>query len=142
MWGVTIVSEEPTNVSNSSEFHFSAIVEHGCGRGRRLGFPTANLGVTPEQAATLPRGVHVARVRWGREGRDYGAVINIGVRPTFSERQLVVEAHILDFSGDLYGGNLEVRVLQRLREERRFANVESLVFQLKQDVEMARAALE
>ena len=54
----------------------------------------------------------------------------------------MVEAHILDFSGDLYGGNLEVRVLQRLREERRFANVESLVFQLKQDVEMARAALE
>ena len=64
------------------------------------------------------------------------------MRPTFSERQLVVEAHILDFSGDLYGGSLEVRVLQRLREKQRFANVESLVFQLKQDVEMARAALE
>ena len=83
----------------------------------------------------------MARVRWGR-GREYGAVVNIGVRPTFSERELVVEAHILDFSGDLYGEILEVSVSQRLREERRFADVDSLICQLQQDVEMARTALE
>lgn len=82
----------------------------------------------------------MARVQWAR-GREYGAVLNIGVRPTFSERQLVVEAHVLDFSGDLYGEILEVSVLQRLREERRFADVESLICQLEQDIEMARAAL-
>lgn len=137
---MTLVSEDPTYLSDRVEFRFSAVVERGSGRGRRLGFPTANLGVAPEQAAALPRGVYVARVQWAR-GREYGAVLNIGVRPTFSERQLVVEAHVLDFSGDLYGEILEVSVLQRLREERRFADVESLICQVEQDIEMARAAL-
>ena len=87
----------------------------------------------------------MARVQWNVDrdhgGREYGAVINIGVRPTFSERELVVEAHLLDFSGNLYGKLLEVSVFERLREERRFADVDSLILQVRKDIEMARTAL-
>ena len=142
---MTIVNQDPTERSDRLEFSFSAVVEEGCGRGRRLGFPTANLAVGPEQVAALARGVYVARVQWNVDGdhggREYGAVINIGVRPTFSERELVVEAHLLDFSGNLYGKLLEVSVFERLREERRFADVDSLILQVRKDIEMARTAL-
>ena len=137
---MTSVFEDRMGVSGESQFEFSASVERGSGRGQGLGFPTANLAVDPGLADTFQRGVYAARVRWAR-GREYGAVINIGVRPTFSDDGLVVEAHILDFSGDLYGETLDVTVSQRLREERPFSDVRSLVRQIEKDVEMARAAL-
>jgi riboflavin kinase/FMN adenylyltransferase len=71
----------------------------------------------------------------------YPAVVNVGVRPTFGETELLVEAHLLDFSGDLYGRRLRLAFLRRLREERKFPDVESLRRQIAQDVAAAREGI-
>jgi riboflavin kinase/FMN adenylyltransferase len=68
-------------------------------------------------------------------------VVNIGVRPTFGESRLVVEAHLLDFTGDLYGRDVRLALLRRLREERRFPDVEALRRQIAADVAQARREL-
>lgn len=107
-------------------------------RGRLLGFPTANLDLGHE--ARPPRGVYAATV--GLDQGEYGAVVNIGRRPTFERQdgsgamppEDLVEVHVLDFDGDLYGRSLRVRFLERLRDERRFEGPEALVAQIRLDV--------
>ena len=104
--------------------------------GRQLGFPTANLEVTG--LVLPPPGVYAIRSRVG-EG-SYGGVLNIGHRPTLEQPTptLRVEAHLLDFEGDLYGRELEVMVLGALREERRFPSLEALRTQIAADITLAR----
>ena len=120
---------------------FSAPVERGSARGKDLGFPTANLDVEAGLVGDLEKGVFAARVR--RQGAvEYGAVLNVGVRPTFGESDVVVEIHILDFAEDIYGETLEVTVLDKLRDERRFPDVQSLVRQIEKDIETARVVLQ
>jgi riboflavin kinase/FMN adenylyltransferase len=103
-------------------------------RGRTLGFPTANL--EPPAERLIPGdGVYAARV----DGRP--AVMNIGVRPTVGGTRRVVEVHLLDWSGDLYGQRLTVELIARLREERRFPSLEALVAQIRADVAAARELL-
>ncbi|MCI0589024.1 MAG: riboflavin biosynthesis protein RibF [Planctomycetes bacterium] len=111
-------------------------VVHGDGRGRAIGFPTANLNLHHELRP--PRGVYaVDAVLDG--GRRRG-VANLGVRPTFGGAQgEVVEVHLPGFSGDLYGKTLEVEFLAKLREERHFAGVEELRAAIRADVEAALA---
>jgi riboflavin kinase / FMN adenylyltransferase len=111
-------------------------VTQGDQRGRAIGFPTANL--LPGAAdAVPPAGVYAALA----DGRP--AAVNIGTRPTFAGATpgLVVEVHILDFSGDLYGHSLTVQFVERLREERRFDSVEALLAQLRLDIAAVRKAL-
>ncbi len=107
--------------------------------GRKIGFATANLSVT--ELVLPPDGVYAAEVPL--VGRMHPAVLNIGHRPTLRQptgsRQF--EVHLLDFSSDLYGRQLEVIFRQRLREEQRFANLEELAAQIRRDVEAARVAL-
>lgn len=111
-------------------------VERGDERGRKLGFPTANLALHHE--VTPPRGVYVGRVEV--DGVRYRALINIGVRPTFKGvPEEKVEAHLLGFEGDLYGRVLEVELLRRLRDERKFASVDELIAQIRADREAALA---
>lgn len=119
-------------------FQVRGPVVHGDGRGRGIGFPTANLHV-PERMA-LPRdGVYAA---WARlEGADHPSVVNIGVRPTFGQTHRVVEAHLLDLDLDLYGSLLSLGFVDRLRDERRFAGVDELVAQIARDVEAGRRLL-
>lgn len=113
------------------------IVVAGDGRGRGLGFPTANLRLE-EAADELPRGVFAASVSWAG-AKDVGrAVVNIGRRPTFGPSALLVEVHVLDFDGDLYGRRLRVRLERQLREERRFESAEALVRQIERDIALAR----
>ena len=112
-------------------------VVSGAGRGRTLGFPTAN--VQPALTLLLPGGVYACRAEFADERHD--AVVNIGVRPTFGERTLYVEAHLLDFSGDLYGRRVRLAFLRRLRDETRFPSVEALRAQISRDIEDARRAL-
>lgn len=112
-------------------------------RGRDLGFPTANLrfDYTP---AMPPLGVYAGRVTRAdpQVGPAYPSLISIGTRPTFQTGGAVlVEVHLLDFDGDLYGSQLGVDVLARLRDERRFDDVESLVRQMQRDAEMGRDVL-
>jgi riboflavin kinase/FMN adenylyltransferase len=103
--------------------------------GRTLGFPTANL-----DAAGLvlpPNGVYAGVTR--QEGRLYRAALNIGVRPTVAAgRQLRVEAHLLDFDGDVYGQELEIEIGEKLRDEKKFGSPQELKEQIAKDVAMVR----
>ncbi|MFQ6000257.1 MAG: bifunctional riboflavin kinase/FAD synthetase [Anaerolineae bacterium] len=110
----------------------------GAGRGKELGFPTANLEV-PKKRVIPADGVYAVRVQWSG---SYPAVANVGTRPTFGEGKRLVEAHILDFEGDLYGEELRLEFIERLRPERRFASVEELVSQMRLDVSQARKILD
>lgn len=115
-----------------------AVVERGGGRGRGFGFPTANL----HPVAMLPaNGVYVAWTAVG--GAEYGAVCNVGTKPTVQQDGAVTaEAHLLDFDGrDLYGATVRIAFLSRLRDERRFPSVDALRAQIADDVARARAIL-
>lgn len=109
-------------------------VVRGAGRGRALGFPTAN--VNTDRPLPLPAGVYAGHAFLG--STRYQAVVNVGVRPTFGEAEFAVEAHLLDFSGDLYGSRIKLEFLRRLRGERKFPDVEALRSQIAQDVGAAR----
>jgi riboflavin kinase / FMN adenylyltransferase len=116
-------------------------VVEGDHRGRKLGFPTANLrfDYTP---ALPPLGIYTGRVSVPERGvgPDHPALVSIGTRPTFHDQgRLLVEVHLLDYDGDLYGAVLELELLHRLREERRFTSAEELVTQMHQDEADARA---
>jgi riboflavin kinase/FMN adenylyltransferase len=117
-------------------FQMRGVVAHGDKRGRTLGYPTANL--VPESALVVPdHGIYACRAQVGGENRI--AAVNVGVRPTFKTgRGLLVEAYLLDFEGDLYGKELRLDFLERLRGERRFDTVEALIEQMHLDVEEAR----
>jgi riboflavin kinase / FMN adenylyltransferase len=113
-------------------FLLEGTVVEGDERGRKLGFPTAN--IVPSDDLVHPgHGVYAAFA----DGRP--AAVNVGVRPTFETgRGLLVEAYLIDFDGDLYGRTLRIAFISRLRGERRFAGVEELIAQMHRDVEAAR----
>lgn len=113
-------------------------VSTGQRRGRTLGFPTANL----EPLGNFAPGVGVYAVRVPLDGRVWPGAANIGPNPTFGESARKVEVHLIDFAGDLYGRELAVDFLARLRDTRPFAGVDELRQQLQRDVEQARAAFE
>lgn len=113
-------------------------VRHGAGRGQGLGFPTAN--VVPQTPVLPPHGVYAVEAIL--DGRTLPGVANLGVRPTFaSGSEVVLEVHLFDFAGDLYGRELEVGFAAFLRRERRFADVAELRAQIALDVAAARARL-
>ena len=108
------------------------IVVHGAARGRELGFPTANL--VPDDHLVVPgHGVYAAFAN------GHPAAVNVGIRPTFDTgRGLLIESFLIDFDGDLYGQNLRVAFVNRLRGEKRFPSVEDLIAQMHRDVDEAR----
>jgi riboflavin kinase / FMN adenylyltransferase len=110
-------------------------VVQGDKRGRELGFPTANL--VPRNGYVTPgHGVYACRT-----GNGHVAAVNVGVRPMFvTGRGELIEAYLLDFDGDLYGTELRLEFLKRLRGEKRFASIGALVAQMRLDVEQARRA--
>ncbi|MBX6394599.1 MAG: bifunctional riboflavin kinase/FAD synthetase [Alicyclobacillaceae bacterium] len=108
----------------------------GDGRGKQIGFPTANLELK-ERFVVPVAGVYLVRVFWDEEAG--AGVMNIGVRPTFYDGgQLSLEVHVLDRNPDLYGKELRVEFLDYLRPERKFSSVDELVDQIRRDVEQAR----
>jgi riboflavin kinase / FMN adenylyltransferase len=115
-------------------YGISGQVTSGAGRGRTLGFPTAN--IAPDWPLLLARGVYRGDVTV--DGRRQAAVVNVGVRPTFGETTVAVEAHLLDFAGDLYGRHVRLDFLDRLRDEMRFSSVEDLKAQVARDIAAAR----
>ena len=128
-------------------FLFEGEVVEGDRRGRTLGMPTANLvpddayvcpghGVYAAWAHPMPPPAHAGEPR----ASGYPAAVNVCVRPTFDTgRGLLVEAHLIDFEGDLYGQTLRIAFVERMRGEKRFETVEELVEQMNRDVEEARA---
>jgi riboflavin kinase/FMN adenylyltransferase len=110
-------------------------VVEGDQRGRELGFPTANL--VPDDRLVVPgHGVFAAFAN------GHPAAVNVGIRPTFETgRGLLIESFLLDFDGDLYGQNLRVAFVSRLRGEKRFPSVEDLIAQMHNDVDEAKEIL-
>ena len=118
-------------------YGLTGIVVRGDGRGRSLSWPTANLAVDNE---LLPAdGVYVTRLRVGSPAEPLPSVTNVGTRPTvYDEHPRLVECHVLDFDGDLYGERVELEVLSRLRSERKFPSLDALRQQIGRDAEAAR----
>jgi riboflavin kinase/FMN adenylyltransferase len=112
-------------------------VVRGEARGRRLGFPTANL--VPQPGALPPPGVYAVEAIV--DGTAYAGAANLGTRPTFGGGGTLLEVHLLDFRGDLYGRELEVTFRRLLRPEQRFADADALRQQIARDVAAARALL-
>lgn len=129
------------------------LVVEGDRRGRTLGFPTANADVG-EGMCLPPLGVYAARVRIVHEkalghaelGKWRDAIVNFGVRPTFREQggdaRPLIEAHLLDYAGDLYGEAIDVAFISHVRAEERFESADALKHQIGRDVEAVRAILE
>lgn len=115
-------------------YSVSGEVVAGAGRGRTLGFPTAN--IKTDRPVLVATGVYACDTEL--DGTARRAVVNVGVRPTFGESVLAVEAYVLDFSGDLYGRRVTLRFVARIRDERKFPSVEALRGQIERDVAAAR----
>lgn len=132
-----LIAEEG-NVAGAAEllgsaFTMRGIVVHGDKRGRELGFPTANI-VPDDRFVTPAHGIYACITGQGR-----AAAVSIGLRPTFETgRGVLIEAYVLDFDGDLYGQEIELTFVQRLRGEERFDGIEPLVEQMHRDVAQAR----
>lgn len=120
-------------------YALAGTVIHGDGRGRHLGFPTANVSLV-EDYLIPPYGVYAVNI-W-IQGVKHPAIANIGVRPTFHKSDLSVEIHILDYYGDIYSEQVEVEVIKMIRPERNFASVNELVEQVQKDTETARRILQ
>lgn len=120
-------------------FDLDGTVVPGQGRGRTIGFPTANID-TQNELRPAP-GVYAVRARVLDSTVWHGGAANIGVKPTFGGSEVTVEAHLFDFAGDLYAKRLRVQFLDRLRAEQRFASVAELSGQIARDVESAREAV-
>jgi riboflavin kinase/FMN adenylyltransferase len=119
-------------------YHFlSGSVMHGRERGRTIGFPTANLA--SETECIPPDGVYATRVVL--DDGAYGSITNIGMRPTFTESARSIEAHIFDFSRDIYGKQIKLELIERIRTERKFDNADALKAQIALDLSKAREIL-
>jgi riboflavin kinase/FMN adenylyltransferase len=118
-------------------YTITGTVLRGAGRGRTLGFPTANL--QPNRPLLIAPGVYAARARSAAGPAD--AIVNIGYRPTFGENEYWIEAYLLDFAGDLYDTQLTLDLVERIRPEMKFPGVDALVRQVKADIETARHIL-
>lgn len=119
-------------------WHFlSGAVVRGCGRGSGIGFPTANL--SPSTELIPGPGVYAVMLQT-REGLFPG-VANLGFRPTFAEQNFSIEAYLFDFDGDLYGEQVRLHIVFRVRGERRFESKEALVEQIGRDVEQVKGML-
>jgi riboflavin kinase/FMN adenylyltransferase len=122
-------------------FRLPGIVQEGVGRGKELGIPTANLEIWEERAYPAI-GVYACMVEV--DGAHRQAVANIGFRPTFEDELLspIIEAHIIDFDGELYGQEVKLEFIDRLRDEMRFSGPEALLEQIELDIAHARSLLE
>lgn len=121
-------------------FDLDGFVVPGAGRGRTIGFPTANVDTQNELRPAA--GVYAVRAFLkegaGKLSAGLPGAANIGVKPTFGGTEVTIEIHLIDWQGDLYGKELRVQFLERLRPEQRFGSVAELTGQIKRDVEAAR----
>ena len=121
-------------------YALSGTVVRGDGRGRTIGIPTANIAV-PVEKAVPANGVYACHAYHG--GKAYKAVVNIGVRPTFTTGEVVphVEAHLLNFDADIYGQTARLEFVEHLRSEQKFPGIQALVTQIKTDIAKANEIL-
>ncbi len=120
------------------EYSVNSVVIPGAQRGRKLGFPTANLQI-PIERAMPPNGVYAVRVQL--DGECLPGVANLGIRPSFDAGEVLLEVHLLGVERDLYGLDLRVFFVERLRGELAFSDVEALKAQIRRDIARAERAL-
>lgn len=120
------------------DFSIAGRVVHGLKLGRTLGYPTANIPLGGRHPPV--QGIYAVRVS-GAGLSNWPSVASLGTRPTIAGRELLLEAHLFDFNGDLYGKRLDVAFIQKLRNEVHFDNLDALVVQMNIDAEQARAVL-
>lgn len=127
---LTVGCVEQANLLLGYNYELTGRVEHGRAIGRTIGFPTANLTVSPRKL--LPKnGVYAVDVILNKS--SYKGLLNIGVRPTVADGMQTVEVHIVGFSGNVYGQNITVALRRRLRDERKFDSLEALEKQIEID---------
>lgn len=110
------------------------VVVHGAKLGRQMGFPTANIEIGD---ALVDNGVYLSSV--SLDGKEYKAMSNVGVRPSVDGKSRLLETHIFDYNGDLYGRCLTVCLIRKIRDEKRFDSVDELKHQLESDFEYIRS---
>ena len=118
-------------------YSISGLVVPGKGMGRRIGYATANLQL--QEQALPPRGVYAVQVRLAEQ--RFSGILNMGSQPTFGVNDFRVEVHLLDFDGDLYGQNVEIFFVKKIRDEKAFAGLEGLANQIRKDEAVARKIL-
>lgn len=117
-------------------YEITGKVIKGLGRGRRLNFPTANLELTVANKLVPGKGIYIAKVLY--QNSWYPAAVSIGIRPTFNEHEITIEAYIIEFNSDLYGEEITVHFLQRIRDELKFNSENELIQQMHLDVAEAK----
>lgn len=122
----------------SRDFTVEGVVQQGDQRGRELGYPTANLSLGDYQRPKY--GIYAVRVTL-EDGSEHPGVASLGVRPTFEPAQELLEAHLFDFDGDLYGRKIAVALHAYIREEKKFDGIEPLIAHMKADEAAARKLL-
>tara|TARA_R110002050_G_scaffold162939_1_gene292855 strand:- start:12901 stop:13827 length:927 start_codon:yes stop_codon:yes gene_type:complete len=131
---------ETANQFLGYEFSLSGEVVHGFKRGKQIGFPTANISVNNPFKLIPSQGVYAVSVMV--DGAQYGGMLNIGSKPTVSnENTLSIEVHIFDFSSDIYGKTVSVYLKKRIRNEKKFDNLEELRLQLEKDKQQTETIL-
>lgn len=120
---------------NELPMSLHGIVAHGDKRGRVLGFPTANIN---SEVSGLAYGVYASEIRIAGDDKIWPSVTSYGTRPTFDGADQRIETHIIDFHRDIYGSEVEVRLLAFIRPELRFSSVEELVATMQDDLKKAR----
>lgn len=131
---------ERVNLFLGREASFSGEVVHGDHRGRVMGFPTANLQLEESQKILPPNGVYACHADTP-EGTA-PAIVNIGTRPTFDRPGHLLEAHLLDFNSDLYHRTIRVRFVKRIRSEKKFPDMQTLINQINSDITACREILQ
>lgn len=127
---------EKTSELLGRNYYLSGRVIKGEGRGKKIGFPTANLGYDKDLLIPM-RGVYITQVQLG--DMLYNSLTNIGINPTFNQGYTIhVESHLLDFSNDIYGDEIRINFIKKIRDEKKFSSVNDLIAQIDFDVKLAR----
>ena len=129
---------ERANQFLGRRYSISGIVKEGAGRGEKIGFPTAN--IYPKNEILLKNGVYAAFAYV--ESKKFKAAVNVGVNPTFKDKIKHIEAHLLDFKGDIYYKKIKLEFVSFIREEKAFRKIEELVKQINKDIKTVRKILE
>ena len=125
-----------TNKLLGINWSIEGIVQKGRQQGKKIGFPTCNIDIK-DYVIAMP-GVYAVRVKQKNSKRSLKAIANLGYRPTFNQKKILLEVHIFNFSGNLYNKYLSVEFIKFIRKEKKFSNVDQLRKQIKNDLKIAK----
>ncbi|MEZ4698806.1 MAG: bifunctional riboflavin kinase/FAD synthetase [Rhodothermales bacterium] len=123
-------------------YRLTGEVVHGDGRGRQIGYPTANLAIENPNKVIPRTGVYAVRAWRQGAAAPVGGMLNIGVRPTFDGDSMRIEAHLFDVDASLYGESLRIDFIERIRDEQKFRTIDALIEQLSKDEARCKAELQ